>query len=207
MADENTQETTTPEGEENTEVTEEENGTDPEGAEALGDPGKKALDAMKAERNSYKQQLKELRKELEELKAPKAKDGEEPDADAIKAAAQKEADARANARIVKAEIKAAAAGKLADPADALRYLDADLFEVDADGNVDSEEIAEAIADLLVKKPYLATATGNRFQGSADQGARPRGPAQLTREDLKKMSPEQIVKAKAEGRLNKLYGVS
>ena len=33
---------------------------DPEGAEQLGDPGKKALDAMKADRNAARQQAREF---------------------------------------------------------------------------------------------------------------------------------------------------
>lgn len=182
---------------------------DPAGAEALGDPGKKALDLMKTQRNDYKRQLRELKAEVEALKAPKAPEGEAPDVDAIKAAATKEATAKANTRIVRAEIRAAAAGKLADPTDAALYLDLDQFEVDENGDVDSEEIAEAIADLIKRKPHLAgTATGNRFQGSADNGAR-QGKAkasQLTQADLKKMTSQAIVAAKAEGRLNDLLGI-
>lgn len=180
-----------------------------EGEEDLGDKGKKALDAMKAERNQYKQQLRELRKEVEALKAPKPKEGEEPNADAIRAEAEKAATEKANARIVRAEIRAAAAGKLADPTDAALFIDASKFEVDENGEVDEEEIADAIADLLTRKPHLAagTATG-RFQGTADQGARkqPPRPSQLSRADLAKMSPAEIVKAKKEGRLNDLYGI-
>lgn len=39
----------------------------PEGAEQLGDAGKKALDAMKASRNEYRDQLKSVQGELEKL--------------------------------------------------------------------------------------------------------------------------------------------
>ncbi|WP_051165723.1 phage scaffolding protein [Amycolatopsis orientalis] len=179
-----------------------------EGEDALGDKGKKALDAMKAERNQYKQQLREARKELEALKAPQPKAGEQPDLDALTAKAEAAALEKANTRIIRAEIRAAAAGKLADVSDAVLNIDPSQFEVDKDGNVDQEEIADAIADLLTRKPHLAgTATG-RFQGSADQGARkqPARPSQLTRAELAKMSPAAIMKAKAEGRLNDLYGI-
>lgn len=181
---------------------------DPEGAEALGDPGKKALDAMKTQRNDYKRQLRELRAEVDVLKAPKAPEGDAPDVDAIKAEAVKEATAKANTRIVRAEIRAAAAGKLADPTDAALYLDLDQFEVDENGDVDSEEISEAIADLIKRKPHLASTATGRFQGTADQGARkgkPK-PSQLSQADLNSMNPQAIVKAKAEGRLNDLLGI-
>lgn len=199
---------TTPEVEETEESTTapevEETDEDPEGAEALGDPGKKALDAMKAQRNEARKAARELTKRLEALEKPAA----ENDLDAIKAEAEKAANEKANTRIVRAEIRAAAAGKLADPTDAALYIDASQFEVDENGEVDSEEIAEAITELLTRKPHLAgTATG-RFQGSADQGARkqPPRPSQLSRADLAKMSPESIVKAKKDGRLNDVLGI-
>lgn len=196
---------------EETEVEVEDAGDDEnvEGSEALGDPGKKALDLMKQQRNEYKRQLRDAKTELDKLKAPKP-DGEDgkPDLEALKAEATKEATAKANTRIVRAEIRAAAAGKLADPTDAPLYLDVAQFDVDDEGNVDSDEIAEAITDLIARKPHLASTATGRFQGSADQGAR-RGkpaPSQLSQADLKKMTPEAIVKAKSEGRLNDLLGL-
>jgi len=181
---------------------------DPAGVEALGDPGKKALDLMKTQRNDYKRQLRELKAEVDALKAPKATEGDAPDVEAIKATATKEATAKANTRIVRAEIRAAAAGKLADPSDAHLYLNLDQFEVDDNGDVDSEEIADAIDDLIKRKPHLASTATGRFQGSADNGAR-QGKAkasQLSQADLKKMTSQAIVKAKAEGRLNDLLGI-
>ncbi|MBX6360105.1 MAG: hypothetical protein IRZ03_08500 [Acidobacterium ailaaui] len=179
---------------------------DPAGAEALGDPGKRALDAMKAERKELKRQLRELREALEAAQRSAQKEGE-PTAEDIRREAEKAAAEKANARIVRSEVRAAATGKLADPNDALTFLDLTQFDVDEDGNVDADEIAEAIDELLKKKPYLA-ATVKRFQGTADQGAISNGtrPAQLTREQLKGMSPEQINKARKEGRLNRLLGI-
>src|SRR5690625_6678195 len=61
-------------------------------------------------------------------------------ADADRRKVESEALAKANARIVRSEVKAAAAGKLADPSDAYKFLDLDQFEVDDDGNVDEDEI-------------------------------------------------------------------
>lgn len=173
---------------------------DPEGADQLGDPGKKALDAMKAKWKAERDKRRELEAKLAERDAPANTD--QPDADSIR----REAMRAANARIIRSEIKAAAAGKLADPADALAYLDADQFEVDDNGEVDADEINDAIEELLSRKPYLAApAKGRRFQGSGDGGAarKASGPSQLTRDDLERMSPAEIVKARREGRLRDL----
>lgn len=178
---------------------------DPEGAEALGDPGKKALDATKQKWKAERDRRRELERELEEVRRPHPADGDAPDVDAIRQQATQEAVTRANARIVRAEIRAAAAGKLADPKDALRFLDLDGFEVDGDGGVDADEIADAIDDLIKSKPYLAAHGGKRFQGTGDGGSRsgPR-PAQITsREDLAKLSPAERLKAHSDGRLKNL----
>ncbi|MFD3573852.1 hypothetical protein [Streptomyces sp. NPDC058644] len=177
---------------------------DPAGSDALGDAGKKALDSMKARWRTERDARRKLEADLEDLRTPKPSgDTDQPDAKEIKRQATRDANAKANARILRSEIKAAAAGKLADPTDALAYLDPKSFEVGENGDVDAEELADAIDDLLTRKPYLA-ATGQRprFQGTGDGGAarKASGPSQLTREDLQKMSPEAIVKAKREGRL-------
>lgn len=181
--------------------------SDPEGAEQLGDPGKRALEAVKDKWKSEREKRRELEQKLTEQSAAGA--GEQPDTDALVRQAEQNATAKANARIVRSEIRAAAAGKLADPKDALTFIDASQFEVDDDGQVDETEVAEAIEDLLKNKPYLAAQGGKRFLGTADSGARKGSsrPAQLTRADLKRMSPEQIVKAKAEGRLDDALGIN
>lgn len=183
----------------------------PEGADALGDAGKQALDRMKQERNQFKAQARESAKALADIKAEVEllKNGGKEDS-AAKAIREAEAAAnsKANERILKAELKAAAAGKLADPADVYKFIDLSEFEVGSDGDVDADAIGEAIEDLLKSKPYLGAATAKRFQGSADGGARkePAKPSQLSREDLKGMSPEAINSARAAGRLNDLLGI-
>lgn len=61
------------------------------------------------------------------------------------------------ARTARAELRAAAA-EFADPEDALVYLRDRLDSyVDAQGDVDAEQIAADLADLLVRKPHLAKA--------------------------------------------------
>lgn len=181
----------------------------------LGEAGTKALERMKAERKQLKSELRQFKElglspeEIRNLRSPKKDDNgdDAPDLDQVRAEVQREATEKANARILRSEVKAAAAGKLADPADAHRFLDLSEFEVDADGNVDETEIADAIADLIKSKPYLAVQDGRRFKGDADGGARKESrPAQLSRDDLSRMSPGQIETARKEGRLNDLLGV-
>jgi hypothetical protein len=156
--------------------------TDPgnEGVEELGDAGKKALDAMKAkwtaERDGAKP-WKQLARELgvkspEDIKALIAgKSAEQDDAGRAVREATAAAEAKANAKIVRAEVKAAAAGKFADPADAAAFLDLTEFEVNEDGDVDQDAIAAALDDLLKKKPHLAAQGGRRFAGGGDGGHR------------------------------------
>ncbi|HET8535959.1 MAG TPA: hypothetical protein VFL73_02150 [Solirubrobacteraceae bacterium] len=177
-----------------------------DGETALGDAGKQALDRMKADRNKYRDDLKALQDQFAALKA-QAEGKEAEHTAAVEAQRVKdEALSVANQRILKAEVRAQAAGKLADPKDALRFIDLSEFEVDSDGEVDGDKIAAAITDLVKTKPYLA-AQGKRFQGDADGGARNDDrKTQLTRDDLSRMTPEQIAQAKKEGRLNDLLGV-
>lgn len=172
-----------------------------EGATALGDAGKKALDTMKAELKQAKDELANLRAangdkrgverirqqlrdevqdQVRELEAFKAKaEGREVEYEATLAAqkVKDEALGVANERILNWAVRAAAAAKLADPADATLYLDLSGFKVGPDGEVDGDAITSAIDDLLKSKPYLA-AQGTRFKGEADGGARKEPPADL-----------------------------
>ncbi|MFF1321445.1 hypothetical protein ACFVZZ_18765 [Streptomyces chartreusis] len=188
---------------------------DPEGAEALGDPGKKALDTMKGKLKAERDKRRALEARLAELDKPA--DGSAPDQDALVRQAEQTAMARVNERIVRAEVRAAAAGKLADPADAYRFLDLTQFEVDDDGNVDADEVSDAIEDLLKSKPYLAAQGGGttkpRFQGTADSGARKGNarPTQLTEADVRRLSAAgkhaEIVQAQNDGRLDDYLGLN
>lgn len=181
---------------------------DPEGADKLGDPGKRALDAMKAERNEAKRAQRELQAELEALKAKAEGREKEHEQAQREQQVRDEALSKANERILKSEVRLAAKGVLADPADALLYLDLSEFEVGSDGGVDADALGSAIDDLIKSKPYLAAQGGKRFQGTGDGGVRndSRAP-QLTKSDLDSMSAEDIVKAKKEGRLNNVLGIT
>lgn len=187
-------------------ATEAMNDEQPNGADALGDAGKKALDAMKADRNKYRDEVKSLRDEFAAFKA-QAEGKEAEHAATVEAQRVKdEALAAANLKIAKANLRAEAAGKLADPSDALTFIDVSSFEVDDDGNTDPAAMSAAIEDLITNKPYLA-AQGKRFQGDADGGARKEASQkQVTKDELSRMTPEEINTARAEGRLNDLLGV-
>lgn len=179
--------------------------------ESLGDAGKQALDRMKAERNAARAEARTKEAELKTLReaaALKDKPAEEQEIEAAKAEARTEATVKANERILKADLRAAATGKLADPTDAALYINLADFTVSEDGETDSDALNDAIADLLEKKPHLAAVKQNRFDGDADQGAKGKDskPSQLSQTDLKGMSPEQIVEAKAAGQLNSILGI-
>ena len=148
-----------------------------EGATALGDAGKKALDAMKAERNEAKAAAKQAADDLAALRAQVEGREAEHKATLDAQRVKDEALSAANQRILKAEVRAQAASKLNDPKDALLYLDLSGFEVGEDGEVDGDAVASAIDKLITDKPYLA-AQGTRFKGEADGGARKEPPADL-----------------------------
>lgn len=177
------------------------------GQEALGDAGKQALDRMKQDRNQARADLAALRAEFDAFKATV-----QPPAPAKPAAdAADEALAKVNRRILQAEVRAAAAGKLADPADALRFLDVGKFAVDSDGVTDVAAIATAVEELITRKPYLAAAApAPRFPAGADGGVRASGPAQMTKAEVEQLYAarryDDIAKAQAEGRLNSLLGI-
>lgn len=201
-----TEQVETTDTEENeTESTEEVESQDTEEVSEDQDSGlKKALAAeRKARRDAEKRA-----KAAEQAVTDRDKPAEEQALEAARREAREEALVVANGRIVRSEVKAAATGKVKNPALALKLIDTSAIEVGDDGEVDAEAVNDAINDLLEQYPELA-ADGRKFAGSADQGAKGRSakPPQLTRADLQKMTPEQINKARTDGRLNTLMGVS
>lgn len=182
---------------------------DAEGQDQLGDAGKKALDAMKVKWQKERDERKALAAENATLKAAtSAKDEakkDEPTADQIREQGRKEARAESLRERALDKVEAKAAKQFADPEDA-RALLAGKVDKFIDGDeLDLDAITEALEDLLKKKPHLAATAGQRFNGSADGGARKGSgkPAQLTEQDLKRMTPHQIVEAQAKGQLDDL----
>lgn len=164
---------------------------DPDGSDALGDPGKRALDTMKAKLAAEKAAKKALQDQLAALTAPKP--GDEKTPEDYQREADERAMSKANERILKAELKAAAKDILIDPTDADR-LDLSQFEPDANGNFDAEEIADALKDLVKLKPHLGKPAAQ--SGGPRVPKVPADPANLPKTPLS--LDEQIAKANAAG---------
>lgn len=138
------------------------------GKAALAAERKAAADAERARKASEARATK-AEQQLEQLRKAQQTDAERALEEA-RATAKAEALAPAKARVLDAELRAAAKGVLADPADAVRYADlVTLPDVGDDLTVDGTALAKAVADLLKAKPHLAAAP--RTPGSADGGAR------------------------------------
>lgn len=144
---------------------------------ALGDAGKRAIDAMKAERNSAKADAAAEKKRADELQAKVAEFENRDKSDLEKATAAADAAAKraeaATARAVRAEVKALAAESFADADDAAAFLDLAKY-TGTDGEIDTTAIQADLTALLERKPHLArpvdTPRGPRPDPA--QGARP-----------------------------------
>lgn len=169
----------------------------------LGEAGQQALERMKVERREAKAEARKLREQLAELQKPK-EDPEKPDLDAVRKAAREEALLESLGERALDKLEVRAAKLFADPDDARAMLAARSADFVDDGKIDTDAIDEALQDLLKRKPHLGAKPGTRFSGSSDGGARKGSkPEQLSREDLKRMTPAQIVKAQEDGRLSDL----
>lgn len=104
-------------------------------------------------------------KELEQFRAAQLTEHEKAIQEARNEALA-EGRAIGNQRLVRAEVIAAAAGKVADPSDAYAILTANGtlsdLAVDEDGNVDTEMVAALIEDLVKAKPHLAAVRSPGF---------------------------------------------
>ncbi|MFC5802799.1 hypothetical protein [Streptomyces formicae] len=155
---------------------------EPEGADKLGDAGKKALDAMKRERAAAKKEAAEAKKRADDLARQVAafedRDKSELEKATTKAERLAEQAAKATKRAVLAEVKAAAA-EFADPEDAAAFLDLTSYAGD-DGEIDTNAIVTDLETLLERKPHLRKAVIEPEKKKAPkpdpgQGARPTGP--------------------------------
>lgn len=174
---------------------------EPEGADQLGDPGKKALDSMKSKWQKARDENKALK---DQLAAASKKTDDQTDPAELRKQLQAEARGEVLRDRAMDKIETHAARLFADPEDARALLASRVEDFVDDGQIDVDAINEALADLLKRKPHLAAATAPRFQGGADGGARKgSGPAQLTEQDLRRMTPEQIVNAQNKGQLRDL----
>lgn len=180
----------------------------PEPDAPLGEPGQKALREEREARRKAERELKAEREARLALEAAQNATAEERAALERQREIERQALAKANDRILAAEIRAAAKGELVDPDDALTFIDRSSFEVGDDGSVDTDAIRAAVADLISRKSHLAARREPaRVEGSADGGTREASrPRQLSRTDLAALSAEQIVEARKAGQLRDLLGV-
>jgi hypothetical protein len=188
---------------------------DDQGTDALGDPGKKALDAMKAKWRTERDRARDLQRQLADATTPKNDDDGKPDLEALRKQARDEAAAAALRDRALDKIEAKAARLFSNPEDARLFLADQLDDFLDDGTVDVAAITDALQDLLEKRPYLGVTQGEpkkKFQGGADQGDRgDAGKPQLSRADVERLAREgkhaEIEKARLDGRLNKLLGIT
>lgn len=112
-------------------------------------------------------------------------------------------EALANKKLIEAAVLAEATkAKAVKPEHMHKLIDSSSVAVGDDGQVTG--VQEAVTAFLDANPeYVGKA---RVADPVDQGARGAAPGQITRDELKSMSSEEIVKAQSEGRLNDLLGI-
>lgn len=142
------------------------------GGEDLGESGVKALEAWKTRAKTAEaeaRRAKALEAEVAELRTKTMSD---TDRERKKAFDEGAATARAEfeGELRRERLQRAAVGKLADPADALAFLDVN----DLGKTPDAKDYDRAIARLLEDKPHLAAPTSSGGSGGVTkvaQGAR------------------------------------
>lgn len=136
------------------------------GEDALGDAGKQALDRMKAERAQAVKEAKELRRELESVRLSSLSDAEKA-VELARSETRTDVLRQVGGRLVDAEVRAAAAGRLAtEQVEALiEGLDRSRFITD-EGDVDRD----ALLSWVGRFP-AAPSGPQRPLGDVGQGAR------------------------------------
>lgn len=157
-------------------------GTDP----ALGPAGEKALAEWKRRAKEAEQQAKDQAAELQTFR-DRDKTEAERQADALNAATER-AD-KATQLAVSSKVEALAAGRFADPLDAVEALRGGSYVGD-DGTVNADAIKAALDDLLTRKPHWAASGPRTPAPDPSQGPRPGGTAGGI--------GDQIAQAKAKG---------
>lgn len=153
-------------------------GTEP-GDDQLGEAGKTAIDRERAnarEANRLKSAAEEraaaLETELQSIREANQSEAEKATAKAVKEATAAAVQA-GNARLVRAEVKAAAAAAgFHDPQDASLLL-ADKFgqvKVADDGRVDDDAIKALVEELATAKPHLVKKPGTGSAPLPGQGS-------------------------------------
>ena len=137
---------------------------DPEKVPKIEDPEAlwRSHEKYRHEAHGLRRQLDQAQGELEDQKQASMSEHEKALAKAVKEAEERVRD-EMGGQILTQAIKAAAASKMNDPADAIHWINPEGLDPD-----DPEGIDKAIDELLKAKPYLATAP-NGGRGRIDQG--------------------------------------
>ena len=119
--------------------------------------------------------------------------------------ATNEVKATYQTRAVRDAARAAAAGRWVRPEQAVLLVD--LNDLDPDADDFDDEVQSRLDAYLAENPHRAVPSETP-SGSTDAGSRtpPSKPGQLSRTDLSNMTPEDINKARLDGRLDELMGV-
>ncbi len=157
----------------------------------------KTLAKQRAELKELKKSYSQANRELDEIKKASLSDQERLVEDA-KTETAKAIRLEFAEKLVEAELKSALKGRTV-PGDALLSFDKAGF-VDDNGDIDSEAIATWVdahsEQAEAPKPDL----GQGARGSSKAQAQIR-----SRDELKNMSPDEILKARKDGRLDSLMG--
>lgn len=140
-------------------------------------------------------------KELEQLRTAQMTESEKAIAEAEKRG-RDSALAAMRIEVAEARLRAAAAGKVADVDALVDFVDLGKFVTD-DG-VDSSAIEAAVERFTKVLPPAQQPPKFASVEMGPQGDRPR---QLTREEIRSMSPQQIEDARTKGQLDTLLGIS
>lgn len=140
-------------------------------------------------------------KELEQMRSSQMSESEKAIADAEKRG-RDSAVLELRADMARAKLQAAAAGKVSDIDSLLELVD--INRLVNENGVDEAAIAATIERLTKVAP--AQPATPKF-GSVELGPQGDRPRQFGESDLARMTPEQIVDARAKGQLDDLLGVT
>lgn len=149
-------------------------------------------------------ELKKLREraaKLDEIEAANQSELEraQKEAEDLRKEIETERAARNEASLRATVVAEAAKKNVVDPDAALALIDRTTLEFDDSGA--PSNVPDVLDALLTARPYLVAQPETR--GSADQGARTGGAAQVTEAQLKTMPWQEVEKARREGRLKNL----
>lgn len=161
--------------------------------EPLGEAGKRALDRERQARRDAERRAKALEDQATKAQEELAKAREAQLSETEKAIAKAQADAAKEAReeeqakwrdrILATALHGAAVGKLANPEDAIKFVD--VSGLDPDDQDLASKLGVLVDELVKERPYLK-GEGGKVKGNGDGGTKPK-PSST---DDTKLSPHQ-----------------